>query len=149
MREIRRLPSTLVKQMASADLKAATDPQILMNPAYRDTIVQKSQQFAVNNAIAHVPVNSWYNQITTVLAAQAIQQTRNHLNQVFEALKPALAVALRNGFVAVLVFSVGAILAAFFLKDISMVQHFDEDPDMLEPVAEGVQTSLRSLQTVR
>jgi len=146
---VRRLPSTLVKQIASADLKAATDPQILMNPAYRDTIVQKSQQFAVNNAVAHVPASPWYNHIVTVLAARTVQQTRDHLNQVFEALKPALAVALRNGFIAVLVFSVGAILAAFFLKDISMVQHFDEDPDMLEPVAEGVQAPLRSLQTVR
>ena len=36
----RRLPSALVKQIRPADLKAATDPQILINPVYRDTIVQ-------------------------------------------------------------------------------------------------------------
>jgi hypothetical protein len=66
---------------------------------------------------------------------------------VFEALKPALALALRNGFIAVLVFSIGATLATFFLKDISMTEA-DEDPDLLEPVAESTKILLKSLQTV-
>ena len=143
----KRLPSGLVKQIAPENLKAATDPQILMNPVYRDTIIQKSQWFAVNNAIAHVPAGPLHDQIATALVVQVMRQTQNHLNQVFEALKPALAVALRDGFVTVLVFSMAAILVTFFLKDISMTD-FDEDPDMLEPVAEGVRASLQSLQTV-
>ncbi|HWS84764.1 MAG TPA: MFS transporter, partial [Ktedonobacteraceae bacterium] len=145
---IRRLPSALVKQIAPENLKAATDPQILMNPAYRDTIIQKSQRFAVNNAVAHVPAGPLHDQIATALATQVMRQTQSHLNQVFGALKPALAVALRDGFVTVLVFSMAGILATFFLKDISMTEHFDEDPDMLESVAESTQTSLESLQTV-
>jgi len=143
----KRLPSGLVKQIAPENLKAATDPQILMNPAYRDTIIQKSQRFAVNNAVAHVPAGPLHDQIVAALATQVMRQTQNHLNQVFEALKPALAVALRDGFVMVLVFSMAAILATFFLKDIPMTDS-DEDPDMLEPVAEGARASLQSLQTV-
>ena len=143
----RRLPSALVKQIAPADLKAATDPQILINPVYRDTIVRKSQHFAANNALAHVPASPRHDQIAGVVTVHAMQQTQNHLNQVFEALKPALALALRNGFIAVLVFSIGATLATFFLKDISMTEA-DEDPDLLEPVAESTKILLKSLQTV-
>ncbi len=143
----RRLPSALVKQIRPADLKAATDPQILINPVYRDTIVQKSQHFAANNALAHVPASTRHDQIASVVAAHVMQQTQNHLNQVFAVLKPALALALRDGFIAVLVFSIGAMLATFFLKDISMSEA-DEDPDLLEPVAESTRTLLQSLQTV-
>jgi EmrB/QacA subfamily drug resistance transporter len=143
----KRLPSALVKQIAPADLKAATDPQILINPVYRDTIVRKSQHFAANNALVHVPASPRYDQIASVVTAQAMQQTQNNLNQVFEALKPALAVALRDGFIAVLVFSIGAMLATFFLKDISMTEA-ETNPDLFEPVAENTRTLLQSLQTV-
>jgi hypothetical protein len=144
---VRRLPSGLMKQIAPENLKAATDPQILMNSTYRDTIIQKSQQLAVNNAVAHVPAGPLRDQIATTLAAQVMRQMQNYLNQVFEVLKPALAVALRDGFVTVLVFSMAAVLATFFLKDIAITDS-DEDPVLLEPVAEGTRTSLESLQTV-
>jgi ABC-type nickel/cobalt efflux system permease component RcnA len=41
---------------------------------------------------------------------------------VFDAVKLAFAAALQHGFVAILIISVLAVLAAFFLKDLPMTQ---------------------------
>ncbi|HYT42000.1 MAG TPA: hypothetical protein VEP90_06620, partial [Methylomirabilota bacterium] len=48
------------------------------------------------------------------------------LNQVFEALRLSLAVAIQHGFIAVLVFCGATILATFFLKDVPMSQQSGE-----------------------
>ena len=44
------------------------------------------------------------------------------LNQVFEALRLSLAVAVQHGFIAVLLFSIAAFVATFFLKDVPMTR---------------------------
>jgi len=49
---------------------------------------------------------------------QAMQQAQHLLNQVFEALRLSLAVAIQHGFIAVLVFCGATIVATFFLKDL-------------------------------
>jgi len=41
---------------------------------------------------------------------------------VFELLRLSLAVALQHGFIAVLLFSIAALVATFFLKDVPMAQ---------------------------
>jgi hypothetical protein len=56
------------------------------------------------------------------VAAQVVQQVQHLLNQVFEALRLSLAVALQHGFLAVLLFCVAALVATFFLKDVPMTQ---------------------------
>ncbi|HKV57774.1 MAG TPA: MFS transporter [Ktedonobacteraceae bacterium] len=115
---VKRLPAQTVQRLTPAGVKFATNPQVLVNPTYHDTVVQTAQSFAVRAATANVPPGPQHDAI----AAQAIHQTTTLLNQVFSALKESLAVAIQHGFIAVLIFSGATILATFFLKDLPLTQ---------------------------
>ena len=130
-----RLPAATVKQLTPAGLKFATNTQVLINPAYRDTVVQTAQGFAVHNAVAqataNVPAGPSHDQtvaaITQKVTAQAMQQTHALLFQVFDALRLSLADAIQHSFVTVLFFCGGVILAALFLKDVPLAKSFREE----------------------
>jgi EmrB/QacA subfamily drug resistance transporter len=124
-----RLPASVAHQLTPAGLKAATNPQVLVNPTYRDTVVRTAQHFAAQSAAAHVPPGPQHNQIAASVAAQAMQQAQHLLNQVFAALKLSLAFAIQHGLIAVLVFCGVIILATFFLRDVPMTQQSSETPD--------------------
>ncbi len=115
---VKRLPAQTVQKLTPNGVKFATNPQVLVNSTYHDTVVKTAQTFAVNAATAHVPPGPLHDQI----AAQAIQQTNTLLNSVFAALKESLAVAIQHGFIAVFIFSAATIVAAFFLKDLPLTQ---------------------------
>src|SRR2546421_3705913 len=121
-----RLPASVAHRLTPAGLKFATSPQALVNPAYRATVVSTAQRFAAQRAVAQVPPGPQHNVIAQQVALQAMQQAQHLLNQVFEALRLSLAVAIQHGFIAVLVFCAATILAAFFLKDVPMVQQSSE-----------------------
>jgi EmrB/QacA subfamily drug resistance transporter len=131
-----RLPATAVKQLTPAGLKFATNPQVLVTPIYRQTVVQTAQRFAVHSAVAQatakVPPGPHHNQIvaaiTRQVTAQVMQQTLHLLNQVFAALRLSLAVGIQHGFVAVLIFCAGVILGALFLKDVPLAKQFHDEP---------------------
>ena len=133
---VNRLPSNAVKQLTPQGLKFATDPQALLNPTYRDTVVQTAQGFAkrvaATKVAASVPPGPNHDQIVASMTphalAQAVQQTQVLLNQVFEALRLSLSVAIQKGFVAVLIFAVGVLLATFFLKDVPLAKEFRDEP---------------------
>ena len=112
-----RLPANTVKQLTPAGVKFATNPQALVNPTYRDTVVHTAQHYVAQSAVAHVPPGPQHDQIAAAVAAQAMQQVQHLLDQVFAALKLSLALAIQHGLVAVLVFCGVIILATFFLKD--------------------------------
>ncbi len=99
----RRIPASVVHQLTPAGLKAATNPQALVNPAYRDTVVHTAQHFAAQSAVAHVPPGPQYDQIVVSVAAQAMQQAQHLLDQMFAALKLSLAFAIQHGLIAVLI----------------------------------------------
>ncbi len=124
----RRIPASVAHQLTPAGLKAATNPQVLVNPAYRDTVVHTAQHFAAQSAIGHVPPGPQHDQIAVSVAAQAMQQAQHLLEQVFGALKLSLAFAIQHGLIAVLIFCGAIILATFFLKDVPMVQQPSEAP---------------------
>ncbi|HEY6540700.1 MAG TPA: hypothetical protein VIZ18_07175, partial [Ktedonobacteraceae bacterium] len=115
---VKRLPAQTVQKLTPAGVKFATNPQVLVNSTYHDTVVKTAQSFAVNAATAHVLPGPLHNQI----AAQAIHQTNTLLAQVFAALKESLAVAIQHGFIAVFIFSAATIVGAFFLKDLPLTQ---------------------------
>ena len=115
---VKRLPAQTVQRLTPAGVKFATNPQVLVNSTYHDTVVKTAQSFASNAATAHVPPGPLHDQI----AAQAIQQTTTLLNSVFAALKESLAVAIQHGFITVFIFSTATIVAAFFLKDLPLTQ---------------------------
>ena len=115
---VKRVPASTVQQLTPAGLKFATDPQVLVNSTYRDSVVHTAQQFAVQHATAQIPPGPQHNQV----AAQVAQQVQQMLNQVFDALKISLTFAIQHGIVAILIFSVAMILGALFLKDIPLVE---------------------------
>jgi len=121
---VKRLPANAAQQLTPQGLKAATNPQVLVNSTYHSTLVHTAENYAVKNATAHVPPGPQHDAI----AAQVILQVQHLLNQVFEALRLSFAVALQHGFITILVFCILAIIATFFLKDVPMKKQYDEAP---------------------
>ncbi|MDQ6660544.1 MAG: hypothetical protein M3Z24_06220, partial [Chloroflexota bacterium] len=123
-----RLPASAVQQLTPAGLKFATNPQVLINPTYHDTVVQTAEGFAqraaVARATANIPPGPQHDAIAHQAAMQAISQTQHLLNQVFDMLRLSLAVAIQHGFVTILFFCIATIGAAFFLKDVPLAREF-------------------------
>jgi EmrB/QacA subfamily drug resistance transporter len=129
-----RLPASVSKQLTPAGLKFATNTEVLVSPDYRNTVVHTAKTIAVHDAVAkataHVPPGPNHAQtvasITQKVSAQVSQQVTHLLNQVFEALRLSLAVAIQHSFVATLIFCAGVIVAAIFLKDVPLRKSYDE-----------------------
>ncbi len=126
-----RIPASTVQQLTPAGLKFATDPQVLTNPTYKDTVVKTAESFAAKaaaaQATAHIPSGPQHDAVAHQAAAQAIQQVQHTLNQVFDALRLSLAVAIQHGFVTVLIFCAGILVASFLLKDVPLSNRFREE----------------------
>ncbi|HVP21467.1 MAG TPA: MDR family MFS transporter [Anaerolineaceae bacterium] len=116
-----RVPAQTVQQMTPAGFKVATDPQILINTSYRDSVVQNAQKFAVQGAAQH-------GQVSAAVSAQISQQVQQSLNQVFDALKTSLTVAIQHGLIVILAFAILMILASLFLKDIPLKNQWEARP---------------------
>ena len=78
---INRLPASAVKQLTPAGLKFATNPQVLVNSTYHDTVVKTAERFAVAQATSHIPPGPQHNQAAAAAAAQAIQQVQHVVKQ--------------------------------------------------------------------
>jgi EmrB/QacA subfamily drug resistance transporter len=111
-----RIPASTAERLTPAGLKYATNPQVLVSPEYRDSVVHTAQQFAVGAATQGVAPGPQHDAI----AQQVSQQTATLLGQVFGVVRDALAIALQHGFVVVLVFCGLCLLAILFLKDVPM-----------------------------
>ena len=133
-----RIPASTAERLTPAGLKFATNTQALVNPTYRDTVVRTAQQFAAKSAVAHIPPGPQHDQVAASVAAQAMQQAHQLLDQVFGALKLSLAYAIQHGLIAVLVFCGAIIVATFFLKDIPMAEQSSETPVEAEVEEEPV-----------
>ncbi|HEV8190060.1 MAG TPA: MFS transporter, partial [Ktedonobacterales bacterium] len=114
----KRIPASTAQQLTPEGLKYATSPQVLVSADYRNSIVHTAQQFAVNAATQGVPPGPQHDTIEQ----QVGQQTLALLEQVFGAVRDALAIALQHGFVVVLVFCGLCLLSILFLKDVPMSQ---------------------------
>ncbi|MBE3559981.1 MAG: DHA2 family efflux MFS transporter permease subunit [Ktedonobacteraceae bacterium] len=134
-----RVPASVVQQLTPQGWKAATDPQILVEQGYRDTVVQTAKNIAAQHAAASVPAGPQHDQLVASAVAQAVQQAQHLLDQVFVALKFSLATAIQHGMIAVLVFAVLIVVASLFLKDLPMTQDAEraekETEDVEEPSA--------------
>ncbi|HEU5367250.1 MAG TPA: MDR family MFS transporter [Ktedonobacterales bacterium] len=88
-----------------AVLKVATNPQVLVSSDQRNSLVQ--------GVLQHVP--------------PAFQQSALHtFNQIFDALKQSLSVAVVQGFIVVLILCIVMVLGTLLLKDILMKATQDE-----------------------
>ena len=119
-----RVPAATQRLMTPAGFKYATDPQTLINPAYREGVVHTAQRFAVYRAVSQIPPGPQHAQQVASVTAQITQQVQSMLNQLFDALKVSLTFAIQHGLVAILVVSLAMVLATFFLKDIPMSKEF-------------------------
>ena len=128
-----RLPAHVAQQLTPTGLKYATDPQVLVNSTYRANVVHTAQQFAAQHAVAQIPPGPHHNQIATSVAAQVSQQVQHLLNQVFDALKISLTIAIQHGLVVILVFSAAMFLGALFLKDIPLSKEYAPAPTEAAP----------------
>ena len=132
-----RLPASTVKQLTPQGVQFATNPQVLVNPTYRDTVVNTAKHYAAQSAVAQVPPGPQHDQIAASVAAQAMQQAQHLLDQVFAALKLSLAFAIQHGFIAVLVFCAVIIVATFFLKDVPMTDDTHKATNESEVIVES------------
>jgi len=109
-----RLPTEAAKLLTPEGLKAATDTHLLVDPAFRESVVHAVQNLAAASAPAGPQREAISQQALLVLA------------QVFDALKLSLAFALRRGFLTVFVFCVILLVASFFLQDAPLSKSWDE-----------------------
>jgi EmrB/QacA subfamily drug resistance transporter len=139
------LPSRLpvaARQLPVQTLKYATDTQVLVNPAYRDSVVKTATQHASTvaqqqaTATAQVPPGPQHDQIVATIGQQAAnhatQTTHTLLSQVFESLRQALTIAITHGFLTVLVFCAIVFVAVLCLKDIPLARRAQEKPAKTE-----------------
>ncbi|MEO8971801.1 MAG: MDR family MFS transporter [Ktedonobacteraceae bacterium] len=136
-----RIPASTIQQLTPAGLKFATDPQVLTNPVYKNTVIKTAEgyasQVAAAKATANIPPGPQHNAVAHQAAAQAILQVQHTLNQVFDALRLSLAVAIQHGFVAVLIFSVGILVASVLLKDVPLSKQFRDEPGTQKPAEQN------------
>jgi EmrB/QacA subfamily drug resistance transporter len=100
-----QLPATAKTRLPEQVLKLATDTQALINPDYRQTVIQTAVQQA---------------------GQQAANATQDLLGQVFETLRQALAVGVTHGFQTVIVFCAVIFVAALFMKDKPLARRAQE-----------------------
>jgi hypothetical protein len=86
-------------------------------------------RLAVKNATARLSAGPHHQQLVAAVA----QQELHLLNQVFEALRLSLAVAIQHGLLADLLFSLAAITAALLLTDAPVRQPPGETPGKSDP----------------
>jgi MFS family permease len=124
------VPANTVQQLTPAGWQAATNTEILIDPAYRQTVVQTAQQYASKaaaaQAAAHIPPGAQHNLVAQQAGAQAAQQVLHLLDQVFAALQQSIVLAIQHGLLVVLIFCGCAFLAALFLKDIPLRKSWSE-----------------------
>lgn len=114
---VQRVPAAVVKQLTPAGWKAATDPQVLINPDARDMLVHTAQKLATS----HVPPGPQHDSVVQQIAQQVAQM----LDQVFGALKLSLVAAIQHGLLTVLIFAGIMFVCTWFLRDIPM--HSDNE----------------------
>jgi EmrB/QacA subfamily drug resistance transporter len=130
----KRVPAHTIERLTPAGWQAATNTEVLIDQNYRNAVVHTAQRYASKAATAHIPPGPQHDVLAQQVAAQASQQVAHLLNQVFDALKQSIVLAIQHGFLVVLVFCGAAMLATFFLKDIPLVKSWQEEkPEEGEP----------------
>jgi EmrB/QacA subfamily drug resistance transporter len=125
-----RVPASTIQQLTPAGWQAATNTQVLVNQDYRNTVIHTAQhiagQVAAAKATANIPPGPQHDAVAKQAMAQAAQQVLHMLNQVFDALKSSLVLAIQHGFLVVLIFCGGAFISALFLKDLPLAKAWNE-----------------------
>jgi MFS family permease len=108
------LPPEASRYLPPQALQFATNPQVLVNPSYRDTVVHTVQESA------------------GPFAAQSLDL----LNQVFDSVKKSFAGALQQGFIAVFIMCLVTILVSFFFKNEPLAKQLQ--PELVDTAVKSV-----------
>jgi hypothetical protein len=128
-----RLPAG-AQRLTPAGLAAATNPQILVNSTYHDTVIATAKQYAARAAVAQaqaagkIPSGPAHDSVVAAITQQAQAQTVQLLDQIFAALKHSMAVGIQHGFVAAFIIGLITLVVACFLKDVPLSKSFREEP---------------------
>ncbi len=104
----------VAKRLPAGFRNAVTDQQVLTNLAYREAIVKKANEVAVQSA--NVPAGPQHNDIITTIT----HNTNALLSQIFGVVREALAGGIHLAFVSALVLAGVILLLTFFLRDVPM-----------------------------
>jgi hypothetical protein len=108
----KRLPASVIQRLTPAGFTAASNTQVLISDAYKNTVIAQASQ----HATANIPAGPSH--AATVAAIN--QQVQAMLNQVFNGLKQSLAIGIQHGFWVIFIFSVIVFIGAIFLKDVPL-----------------------------
>lgn len=134
---VTRVPASTIQRLTPQGFKYATDPQVLVNSTYHNTVVQTAEHFAASAAAAHVPPGPQHDQIAAAASAQAIQQVNTLLTQVFDALKHSLAFAIQHGLFVVFLLGCLMVVGAIFMKDVPLTTRENEYAPEAAPIEAG------------
>ncbi len=137
-----RISPTAIYELTPAGYQAATNTQVLISQSYRTALIHAAQNAAIKYANRLPP-----GQGRVLLAHQSVLQVVILLNQIFDALRASLELALQHGFLVVLIFAECAFVATLFLKDIPLTKSWQpkvpeggekatEDENVAPPVLE-------------
>lgn len=141
-----RLPEA-ARQLPPAALSAATNPEVLVNSAFRQEIVargvaaatQRVLPQALAQATANLPPGPQHDgvvaTITSQVTSEVATQVTHLLTQIFDATRQALAVGIQNGFVTSIVISGTIFIITLFLKDIPLRRFQDIPPSSSDLVS--------------
>ena len=129
-----RLPAG-AQRLTSAGLAAATNPQVLVNDTYRQTLVTTAQRYASHAAVAEASATGkippsgapGHDAAVAAITQQVNAQTARLLQQVFDALKQSLTAGVQHGMLVVVGIGALIVLAALFLRDVPLSQGFHEE----------------------
>ncbi len=135
---------TGAQQLTSAGIAAATNPQVLVNPAYQATLVQTAQHYAAQAAVASaqaqgaIPPGPAGTAVMNSIIQQADANTLQLLNEIFTALKHSLALGVEQGLLVVFFVTVSMLVLSLFLKDVPLrTSHAPAPAQQGRPVAGG------------
>ena len=129
----KHLPSG-AQELTPAGIAAVTNPQVLVNPAYRAAIVNTAKAYRAHFAVVaaqaqgKIPSGPQHNAVAAQIAQQAAAQVVQLLDQIFVALKGALTVGIQHGLVVTLVVGLLMIAATLFLKDVPLKASWGAEP---------------------
>jgi len=131
------------QQLTPQGLAAATNPQVLVNPQYHDTLVNTAKQFAARGAVAaaqaqgKIPSGPAHDSVVAAITQQAEASVTHLLDQIFLALKQSLVVGIQHGLTVVLIFGLVMLLATFFLKDVPLATQFRTETSGAAPATKA------------
>ncbi len=114
------------QQLTPAGIAAATNPQVLVNSTYQQTLVQTAQKYAAEAAVksaqaqGKIPSGPGAAAAISAITKQVDLSTLHLLNAIFTALKHSLTLGVENGLTVLVIVCIGMLVLTLLLKDVPL-----------------------------